>query len=114
MLRSLHVMLDYGLAATDGELGRVKDFLFDDESWIVHYLVAETGDKADRRKVLIVPFALGLPEWESKRISVRLTRDQVLKSPPVEADMPISLQHKSGLVKIARVSFEKRAGGNRI
>ena len=43
MLRSLYVMLDYHIAATDGVQGTVQDCLFDDESWIVHYLVAETA-----------------------------------------------------------------------
>ena len=46
MLRSLYVMLDYHIAATDGVQGTVQDFLFDDESWIVHYLVAETASPA--------------------------------------------------------------------
>ncbi len=33
MLRSLYIMLDYHIAANDGEVGRVEDSLFDDESW---------------------------------------------------------------------------------
>ena len=50
-------MLDYHLAAADGPEGRVQDFLFDDESWIVHYLVAETATPIGIRNVLILPFA---------------------------------------------------------
>jgi hypothetical protein len=30
--------------ATDGEIGRVVDFLFDEESWAVRYVVVDTGD----------------------------------------------------------------------
>ena len=97
MLRSLYVMLDYHIAATDGVQGTVQDCLFDDESWIVHYLVAETATPLGKRKVLILPFAVGRPEWETKRLPVRLTSEQIRTSPPLEADMPISQQYKSGL-----------------
>ena len=70
MLRSLYVMLDYHIAATDGVQGTVQDCLFDDESWIVHYLVAETASPLGQRKVLILPFAVGRPDWKTKRLPV--------------------------------------------
>ncbi len=97
MLRSLYVMLDYHIAAIDGVQGTVQDCLFDDESWIVHYLVAETPSPLGKRKVLILPFAVGRPDWEMKRLPVRLTSEQIRTSPPLEADMPVSRQHRSGL-----------------
>lgn len=97
MLRSLYVMLDYHLAAADGLEGRVQDFLFDDESWIVHYLVAETTTPMGIRNVLILPFAAGHPDWKAKQLPILLTREQIRTSPPLEADMPISRQRESGL-----------------
>jgi hypothetical protein len=97
MLRSLYVMLDYHIAATDGVQGTVQDCLFDDESWIVHYLVAETASQLGKRKVLILPFAVGRPDWETKRLPVLLTSEQIRTSPPLEADMPISQQYQFGL-----------------
>ena len=97
MLRSLYAMFDYHLAAKDGVAGRVKDFLFDDESWIIHYLVAETGVGATARNVLIIPFALGFSEWEAKRITASMTCGEIHRSPSIESDMPISLQRESGL-----------------
>jgi hypothetical protein len=63
MLRSLSAMLDYHVAATDGVQGTVEDFLFDNESWVVHYLVVETASPLGRRKVLTLPFAAGKPNW---------------------------------------------------
>jgi len=97
MLRSLYVMLDYHLAAADGQEGRVQDFLFDDESWIVHYLVVETPTPMGIRNVLILPFAAGHPDWKAKQLSVLLTCEQIRTSPPLEADMPISRQRELGL-----------------
>lgn len=97
MLRSLYVMLDYHLDATDGTQGIVWDFLFDDESWIIHYLVAEVATPLGPRKVLILPFAVGTPDWENKRVPVALTGEQIRTSPPLEADLPISRQYETGL-----------------
>jgi len=88
-------MLDYHLAATDGEPGRVHDFLFDDESWIVHYLVAETAEPAAKR--LILPFVAGQPDWEAKRIPVFLTCEQIRNCPLFESDMLTSRQRKLDL-----------------
>jgi sporulation protein YlmC with PRC-barrel domain len=97
MLRSLYGMLDYRIAATDGEIGRVRDFLFDDKSWIVHYLVAEIPSALGNRKVLILPFVAGRPEWETRRLPVLLTCEQIRTSAPLEVDMPVALQRESGL-----------------
>ena len=90
-------MLDYHLNATDGVQGTVEDFLFDDETWVVHYLVADTPSPVGKRKALILPFVLGQPDWEKKRLPVQLTCQQIRTSPPLEADMPISRQRESGL-----------------
>src|SRR5690242_16674729 len=97
MLRSLYALLDYHIAATDGVQGIVHDFLFDDESWIIHYLVAETAGPVGKGKVLILPFAIGKPDWEAKRLAVNLSSEQIRTSPPLESDMPISRQYESGL-----------------
>jgi hypothetical protein len=43
MLRSVKQLYGDKLGATDGEIGRVKDFYFDDQNWAVRYLVADTG-----------------------------------------------------------------------
>jgi len=97
MLRSLYVMLDYHIAAKDGEGGRVADFLFDDESWTVHYLVVQTESPFGKRNVLILPFALGQVDWKKRQLPVLLTCEQIRTSPPLESDMPIALQQESGL-----------------
>lgn len=31
------------IRATDGELGKVEELYFDDESWAIRYLTVETG-----------------------------------------------------------------------
>lgn len=56
-------MEGYTIGATDGVVGRVKDFYFDDEAWVVRYLVVETGEWLARRRVLISPIAINQPNW---------------------------------------------------
>ena len=43
MLRSTKDLENYVISATDGEIGHVKDFYFDDDAWVVRYLVVEAG-----------------------------------------------------------------------
>ena len=67
MLRSVKSMEGYVLRATDGDIGRCKDFLFDDEFWTVRYMVADTRKWLPGRKVLISPISLESPDWQGKR-----------------------------------------------
>jgi hypothetical protein len=90
MLRSVKDMTSYNIAATDGELGSVKDVYFDDERWVVRYVVVDTGKWLPGRLVLISPVSVKRPDWVSRLLSVSLTQQQVKDSPPIEADRPVS------------------------
>lgn len=94
MLRSTNDLKKYVVGATDGEIGQVKDFFFDDEKWVVRYLVVETGDWLSSRKVLISPFAIGRPAWAEKIMPVSITKEQVKNSPDVDTERPVSRQHE--------------------
>jgi hypothetical protein len=97
MLRSLKKIEGYHIAATDGELGKVKDFYFDDAWWVVRYFVVDTGDWLPGRRVLISPLSIGEPDWEGKVLPASLTREQVENSPGIERDKPVSRQHEEQL-----------------
>lgn len=90
MLRSIDEMKNYVLEATDGEIGRCKDFLFDEIQMTVRYMVADTGKWLPGRKVLISPISLGEPDWTTRRFPVNLSRTDIKESPPLEADEPVS------------------------
>lgn len=99
MLRSSKEITGYPIAARDGDIGRCKDFLFDDVNWTIRYMLADTGKWIPGRKVLISPMSMDTPDWGSKRIPVRLTREQVEKAPSVRADEPVSRQHEAELLQ---------------
>jgi sporulation protein YlmC with PRC-barrel domain len=94
MLRPLHDIKRYTLAARDGEIGRVKDFLFDEEQWTVRYMVADTGKWIPKRKILISPVSLGKPDWDSKTFDVHLTKEQVEHQPDLDSDAPVSRRYE--------------------
>jgi hypothetical protein len=94
MLRSMKDLEDYAIRATDGIIGQVKDFYFDDKAWVIRYLVVDTGTWLSSRKVLISPIAIGHPNWAEKVLPVSITKEQVKNSPDIDTDKPVSRQHE--------------------
>jgi len=99
MQRNLSHLIGWNLDATDGEIGKVEDFYFDDETWTIRYLIVNTGNWLSGRKVLISPAALLLHSWESDLFPVKLTKEQVRHSPDIDTDKPVSRQHEAELAK---------------
>ena len=94
MLRTLKDLEGYSLHATDGVIGHVTDFYFDDKAWVIRYLVVDTGSWLSRRKVLISPYGIGLPDWRARTLPVAVTKAQVKASPDIDSHKPISRQHE--------------------
>src|ERR1019366_2995991 len=83
------------IQATDGELGTVDQFYFDDETWAIRYLTVETGGWLGGRQVLISPFSVLHADWQAKRLDVALTKKQVEDSPSIDTHLPVSRQHEA-------------------
>jgi sporulation protein YlmC with PRC-barrel domain len=94
MLRSTKEVYGYDILATDGEIGVVDDFYFDDQYWTIRYLVVNTHKWLPGRRVLVSLLALGQPDWGVRTLPVTLTREQVEKSPDVDLERPVSRQHE--------------------
>lgn len=95
MRRSAKSLTGYRMLATDGELGQVEEFYFDDQKWTVRYLVINTGDWRSGHRVLIAPGAIVNPALESRTFFVKLSRDQIRNSPDMDTDKPVSRQHEA-------------------
>jgi hypothetical protein len=95
MLRSMKELEDYAIGAVDGTIGHVKDFYFDDEAWVIRYLVVDTGTWLSSRKVLISPMAIGQPTWADKVLPVSITKEQVKNSPDIDTQKPVSRHEES-------------------
>jgi hypothetical protein len=94
MLRSIKQLYGDRLGAADGEIGHVKDFYFDDQNWVVRYLVADTGTWLTNRQVLLSPHVLGNAYLAGKVLAVNLTRKQIEDCPPIELHKPVSRQYE--------------------
>jgi hypothetical protein len=85
-------LVGYRLDSLDGEIGKVKEFYFDDRHWTIRYLIAETGSWLSDRQVLISPFALIGMNKEERNIAIDLVKKRIEKSPPLDSDKPVSRQ----------------------
>jgi len=92
MLIKAKTLKGYKLDAKDGELGKVKEFYFDDQYWAIRYLVADSGNWLTGRQVLISPYALISVNKEAENIGINLSKKQIEESPSLNSDKPVSRQ----------------------
>ncbi len=95
MLRTMKDLHGFTIGASDGDIGSVKDFYFDDVSYTVRYVVVDTGGWLSGRQVLLSPIAFRAMDWEHRRITAALTKAQVEKSPDIDTEKPVSRQHEA-------------------
>lgn len=94
MFRSIKHSIGCSLGASDGDIGHVKDFYFDDKHWAVRYVVADTGSWISGRLVLISPHAFASLPQAGKVLPVNLDRKQIENSPAIESHKPVSRQYE--------------------
>lgn len=92
MLKRTQTLTGYSLACLDGIIGTVKEFYFDDQFWVIRYLVVDTGNWLPGRQVLISPHAMVAIMTEGGHIAVQLTKKQIEDSPSLDSDKPVSRQ----------------------
>jgi sporulation protein YlmC with PRC-barrel domain len=92
MLWNASAINGYAIVASDGKIGTISDFLFDDTSWFVRWLVADTGNWLSGRKVLLPSSALGRLDTKQGECSIKLTMQQIKDSPNIATDRPVSRQ----------------------
>jgi hypothetical protein len=94
MLRSAKDLEKCSIEATDGMVGSVDDFYFDDLQWVVRYLVVRTGSWFLNRRVLISPLSIRPSGWRGGIVPVSITMEQVKNSPSIDTDEPVSRQYE--------------------
>lgn len=94
MLRSIKQLYGNKLGASDGEIGHVKDFYFEDQNWAVRYVVADTGTWLPGRQVLLSPRSFRRLLQAEKVLRVKLTKKQIEDTPGLESHKPVSRQYE--------------------
>lgn len=91
-LRSSSEVTGYDVHASDGSIGHIDDFLFDDRSWAIRYAVVDTHNWLPDRLVLMPPQSIASVDWSNGKVDVNLTRAAVKASPPYERGAPMPEQ----------------------
>jgi sporulation protein YlmC with PRC-barrel domain len=96
-LRSLREVTGYEISATDGEIGHVDDFVVDDETWTVRYMVVDTGRWLPGKRVLVSPAWIARVDWDESAVDVDMSRDQIKDAPEFDPSAPVNRQYEERL-----------------
>ena len=96
-LRSSHEVTGYSIQAEDGEIGRVDDFVIDDETWEIRYLIVNTSNWWAGKKVLIAPIWIERVSWSERKVVIDLTREAIKLSPEFTDKSLITREYETSL-----------------
>jgi hypothetical protein len=85
------------IRATDGDIGTLEDFYFEEDRWTVRYLLVDTGKYFTGKKVLLSPMSVR-GAWGMRGIPVALTKDQVFNSPGFDPVLPWTRDRESQIL----------------
>lgn len=97
-LRSANEVIGYDIRARDDEFGRVEDFIVDDDTWIIRYLVVDCGNWLSSKNVLIAPPWIHAVNWAERTVRVGLTRQTIADGPEYTPELPISPEYERQLL----------------
>ncbi|HUO36294.1 MAG TPA: PRC-barrel domain-containing protein [Candidatus Acidoferrum sp.] len=93
-LRSVRNIAGYHVSAIGGEIGHVEDFLFDDKTWEIRYVIVDTRNWWPGKRVLIHPEWIDRVSWKNRKIYVKLSREVIGNSPKWDSRQPISRKYE--------------------
>ena len=77
------------MGATDGPMGHIDDFIVDEATWHILYVVIDTSNWLGGKWVAVSPASINAVDWASQAVSMNLTRDEIRNSPTMdEANVP--------------------------
>jgi len=96
-LRSASEVSHYRIRATDGEIGHAFDFLIDDRTWDIRYLIVDTKNWLPGKKVVISPWWITEVNWLESEIAVDLATETIKRSPDYDPEVPWSVDYAGRL-----------------
>ena len=96
-LRSTKVVTGYAIQASDGEIGHVADFIIDDKTWTIRYLIIDTTNWWAGKKVLISPQWIDRVSWDDSKVFVNLSRESIKQSPEYSEEFLLTRDYESKL-----------------
>ena len=96
-MRSTCEVAGYRIQAEDGEIGHVEDFMIDDETWAIRYLIVDTRNWWPGKKVLVSPQWVERVNWSASKVFINLSREAVRQSPEYRMESPLTRDYEAGL-----------------
>lgn len=84
-LRAMSEVTGYAVAARDGEIGSIIDFLIDAEDWCLRHLVVDTGNWLPGRRVAVTTGWIENVDWENRQIRVSVDVRAVEEAPRLDS-----------------------------
>jgi uncharacterized protein YrrD len=96
-LRSTQSVSGYIIQATDGEIGHIEDFIIDDETWAIRYLIIDTRNWWPGKKVLVSPRWIERVSWLESKIFVSVLRETIKQAPEYTEESLLTRDYETGL-----------------
>jgi hypothetical protein len=96
-LRSTHDVSRHHIHAEEGEIGHVDDFVIDDETWAIRYLIIDTRNWLPGKKVLISPGWIERVSWDESEVFVNPSRETIKQSPEYMEESLLSRDYETSL-----------------
>ena len=96
-LLSTHDVTGHHIHAADGEIGHVDDFVIDDETWTIRYLIIDTRNWWPGKMVLVSPQWIERVSWSEAKLFVSLSREDIKQSPEYTEDTLLTRDYETGL-----------------
>ena len=96
-LRSAHELRHYQVQGTDDTIGHVDDFIVDEATWGVQYLVVDTSDWWFGKRVLVAPRWAHRVSWQDRNVQVAMTRDAIANSPEWDGAAAVNREYEQRL-----------------
>jgi len=106
-VRSTDEVTGYHIHAKDGEIGHIEDFLYDDASWAIRYLVVDTRNWWPGKKVLVPPSWISRIEWEDRMVETDVAREDIRQAPAFDPSHPITLEFEMELAQYYETDFHR-------
>jgi sporulation protein YlmC with PRC-barrel domain len=106
MLHSVKSLTGFSVVTGDThDLGYVRDVLFDENDWVVRYLVVELGGVAAGRSSVISPISVSKIDRNLRRIHLGLTAQKVKGAPEYDPKTGVSREFEISLFNYYRYAF---------
>ncbi len=98
-LRSTFSVSGHHIRALDGEIGHVEDFIIEDDTWTIRYLIVATHNWWPGKEVLVSPQWIERVSWGERKVFVNLSRDTIKQSPEYTGESMLTRDYEIGLHK---------------